>query len=103
MMEATTGFEPVSQGFAVPCLTTWLRRRCSVDYRWDTLKRQRGSGFIALTISGVGLWCCEHGLSPLAEKSARNPSINQEPFSAVVLCRPPPFLCCGGFVRLIRL
>ncbi len=24
-MEATTGFEPVSEGFADPCLTTWLR------------------------------------------------------------------------------
>src|SRR5690606_30746001 len=26
-LEATPGFEPGNKGFAVPCLTTWLRRR----------------------------------------------------------------------------
>ena len=26
-MEASTRFELVNQGFADPCLTTWLRRR----------------------------------------------------------------------------
>ena len=25
-MEATAGFEPANEGFADPCLTTWLRR-----------------------------------------------------------------------------
>ncbi len=25
-LEAATGFEPVDEGFAGPCLTTWLRR-----------------------------------------------------------------------------
>ena len=25
-MEATGGFEPPNEGFAGPCLTTWLRR-----------------------------------------------------------------------------
>jgi hypothetical protein len=27
VMEATTGFEPVNDGFAIRCLTTWPRRR----------------------------------------------------------------------------
>lgn len=26
-MEATGGFEPPNEGFAGPCLTTWLRRQ----------------------------------------------------------------------------
>jgi hypothetical protein len=27
LVEATIGFEPMNEGFADPCLTTWLRRR----------------------------------------------------------------------------
>lgn len=26
-VEVATGFEPVNQGFAIPCLTTWLRHQ----------------------------------------------------------------------------
>ncbi len=32
-MEASTRFELVNQGFADPCLTTWLRRRISLYAR----------------------------------------------------------------------
>ena len=27
LREAASGFEPLNQGFAVPCLSTWLRRQ----------------------------------------------------------------------------
>ena len=29
VVEATGGFEPPNEGFAGPCLTTWLRRRAA--------------------------------------------------------------------------
>ena len=74
-MEAATGFEPVSQGFAVPCLTTWLRRRGTADYKRANLKRQCIAQFMKISILGEisasdALW-----LSPPAEKADLNGSM----------------------------
>ena len=42
VLEATTGFEPVNDGFAIRCLTTWPRRR-GADCRptSEKVKRER--------------------------------------------------------------
>ena len=47
-VEATAGFEPANQGFAGPCLPTWLRRRGFGENHRLAQKAQKGKKFLCV-------------------------------------------------------
>ena len=73
-LEAPPGFEPGSQGFADPCLTTWLwRQKISAEFCWSG-KRDSNSRHspwqgdaLPLSHSRIFIPHCIYGLTVLVE------------------------------------
>lgn len=63
-MEATPGFEPGDQGFADPCLTTWL---CRLKFNTSVLKNKIKSHSKMVPKAGLepARYCYRGILSPL--------------------------------------
>ena len=67
--KAVTGFEPVNEGFADPCLTTWL-------YRHQNIKKTGVAGFEP-TNDGVKVRCLTAWLYPkIGDRGESNPRMS---------------------------